>query len=1582
MKKFLLLLMGALSHLVFAQPTFRLVQAIVQTAETTSTGVWKLSLQRPDDFKLEDSVGFVVGLYSSSSFRNRDLSDVTVEETSGNTITASAKTINDIKPGDVVFLKQVLPGKLPFGGKLFNAAVQGIFVNAPSGESYYSWNQIVSGTKSWEDQVIAKMLADVKSTSSGALATTSAIQTFLTALARVPQVYAGRPLNFTEEFLGWVESGSTDYSIIDRFTKALGKDSDFENLKKTNRQTITRECLLNLTNASNVLHSAGGALNDFVNTMKVISRLSADVLSGEDLGKVHFFYGVALSIAEKYQESLEQYTLAATAYQNNNEVQYARSVSRQADCIKNLTDYEKSIEFYYQASGLWRQAIKKNPNHFNYYNLGNAFWNIAWAYGKLNKIFLSNQNYEKAFQVFDSIRSVTDAVTMLFNQAANFRELKDYENEIKLYQRAVAYAKADLNAEGEGEALDQITRMYSVQGKNDKALETYHRMDTLYTALGLTKKLAPVKWEIARLNSLLGKYSEAITIYETAYTLYLEVGDTANASVILSNMGAVYWGMSDVDKAIESHIKAIDMATKINFTSQAALSWRRLSDLYKETKNLTKQTEALNNANLMSEALKDTTELVKAYFEIGRSFGNSQETAKAEEYYNKALTLAQAKNDSSNMAWAYYWFGDLYRRIKPNEAVENYGKAIVLQRKLKDKSSLLHSLADQASITMTESVLNEALALAQELNDDKMIAYVSESLSEFYRLAGKTDLAHQRMDSSIQLYKKLKNRTFLVGIYITYSDKYLYDYGDFNKAQKLLNDAKLLLDSIDDPITVAQFHTAQSKFYKDQGQYNLAVAELDKARDISKSMKVELTLAHIYNAYGNIYKAQSKYELALKYQTMADSMFQALNLETPRLFSLASIGNIFFEQGDYTKAIESFKRSIQIMEDRAIQNTDMCKMLSGIGLTYSSMTNYEEAEKWLLKALETSKLIKATRTEAGILNDLGKLKIETKKYAEAEKFLLEAKSFLIEQNLMIERSTNATLLGHLYLKKGELEKAKAELTEAIVLAEKFGKDATLWEGYFRIGDYYRQSKNLKESKNYLLKSVGVIDKLRNNVVGGEEAQKLFSSNKWLLEVYEELISVLLELGEIEEAMGWLQKVNENNFRDKIRSLDVNFEDEAKNKMLAQEKEMKLKLDVIEKQIVAQKQAKYSDAGQIKTLEATRNIAEGDYLKFVNQTVNVQPELSKYFSNTVQPSQLKGKKKLIPKDMALVSYLVGEKQLYIFVATSDTVVARIVSVTKEKIHRDVNAMTNISKSHLGNFGTIDLTTQEAERKEVAKEVKQTDQMLKPFEEAYNYLISPISEFISGKGRLGIIPTGELNYIPFQLLGKTLKSNKFSMLINQFAMFYANSTDMLTRTVTGEKTLNILAFGNPDNTLPSTEREVNDIKKIFPSAQVYVQTEATEDKAKYASEEFNVMHFATHGNLDFEDFTKSYLTMASNKSKNEDGLLTLGELWGMEVMSNLDMVVLSACQTAVTKGSNESSPVSPASGFLQNGVKSVVATLWKVDDEATSILMNDFYKNIKTMDAVDAIRSAQSNLSNNPKFTHPFYWAAMVLIGDWR
>src|SRR5690606_33362977 len=137
------------------------------------------------------------------------------------------------------------------------------------------------------------------------------------------------------------------------------------------------------------------------------------------------------------------------------------------------------------------------------------------------------------------------------------------------------------------------------------------------------------------------------------------------------------------------------------------------------------------------------------------------------------------------------------------------------------------------------------------------------------------------------------------------------------------------------------------------------------------------------------------------------------------------------------------------------------------------------------------------------------------------------------------------------------------------------------------------------SRDYLKESVAVIEKIRNKVTGGEEARKLFSSDKNILKVYEALVDVLLQLGETELAMSYLQKNNEDNLKAKFKNLDVKFEDSNKRKIVEEERNMKARLDGIELQIAKEKAlpSDQQNKERIKNLEGTKPIAEGDYLKF-------------------------------------------------------------------------------------------------------------------------------------------------------------------------------------------------------------------------------------------------------------------------------------------------------------------------------------------------------------------------------------------------
>lgn len=1350
----------------------------------------------------------------------------------------------------------------------------------------------------------------------------------------------------------------------------------------------------------------------------------------ESLAYALDYQGVLSYDHKNYVQSIQSYSESEKIYR------HLKDTARLIKTKKNLFDAYKDSKQYSLAVVKAQERIALvNPTDLS--KRADAYWDFALLQGKdyLKNPRKAIELYKESERCYINLNDTANLVTIINNMAYQFRDLGDSVNAYKTHERALALTtqsnfrvnRADtyerfgftyghfknldkqLNSFNEsiqlyhelhdlikeGNAAENIAGVYKAKMEYNKVHDFYLKSIELYQKAGDKKEVASSYWDLAyNQGQHQHKYDEAIKNYRIAYDLFMETQDSVNASVMLSNIGQNYWSLLDFQKAIASHRAAIELATQCKNYEQLASSWSKLATLYTETNNPVESTNALVYALESLKITNDSTLLSSTYHDLAANSLKAKEYTKSFDFFNQAITIRKALRDTLNWASSVYQLAGGYQnKLEYKQSMDYYNQALILQRKVKDKSGIVYTLANMGMLTQgvdnnykqAEIFFNEAVKLATELKDDNILAYCYLRMKALYRSQGKAALADEYGIKALDLYKKNKQWKDVASTWVEIGSDASYVYGDNAKAIRYIDQAQVIADTLNDVYIKALVIGTKATVMREIGEFQKALVLANESLTLYEELHNEWGMAGTYIDLGNIYKQLGEYVLALQNQQRADSLYTKVKADYSRLAPLANIGEIYTSQGNYKKGLEYYEQSLALMKKANDLNENLSIIQAAIGESYFYLNNFSESDKWLKESLKTCELVGAIRPKVDALGVMGRLKIEEKKYDVAFTYLSDGVKISKEKNMKISYVGNLNLLGQLEVVRKNYVKAKLLLEESIKTSREMGKTNTLWESLYWLGILYKENKQLPESAKYLKESIEVIEKIRNKVSGGEEARKMFSSDKNILKVYEALVDVLLQQGETDLAMSYLQKNNEDNLKEKFKGLDVKFQDTNKNKVIDEERNKKAKLDGIEKQIENEKALpkEKQNLEKLKNLEGIKTVAEGDYLKFVNQQINVRPELSKFFNNSVQPAQLKGKKKQIPKDMALLSYLPGENQLYIFVATSDTVLAKVVNITRAQLTRNINAVLNIVKTNQGVFDKINIKSEKAEREEEVLEMKQSDALLKPFEELYHYMISPAIAEIAGKKRLCIIPNGSLSYIPFQLLGKTLQNGKFSLLMSQYSIFYANSTDMLLR-VTGSETrqFKILAFGNPDNTLPSTEREVVEIKSLFPNSSIFLREEATEDKAKFAGEEFNVMHFATHGNLDYEDFGKSFITMAGNPAKDEDGMLTLEELWGMDVMSHLNIVVLSACQTAVSKGSDESSPVSPASGFLQNGVKSVVATLWKVDDEATSILMQDFYKNIKTMDAVDALRLAQVNLSNNEKFSHPYYWAAAVLLGDWR
>jgi CHAT domain-containing protein len=263
---------------------------------------------------------------------------------------------------------------------------------------------------------------------------------------------------------------------------------------------------------------------------------------------------------------------------------------------------------------------------------------------------------------------------------------------------------------------------------------------------------------------------------------------------------------------------------------------------------------------------------------------------------------------------------------------------------------------------------------------------------------------------------------------------------------------------------------------------------------------------------------------------------------------------------------------------------------------------------------------------------------------------------------------------------------------------------------------------------------------------------------------------------------------------------------------------------------------------------------------------------------------------------------------------------------------------------------------------------------PARKLYDRLIAPLAAQLQGKSLL-IVAHGALHYLPFAALhdgsGFLLEKHSLRFLPSASVIRYLRSAQM-------EGRAGILAFGNPDLGDPAfdlkfAQDEALAIAKKMPESKALLRKEASEIAFRKFGGGFSALHFATHGEFRSDAPLNSALRLA--REGDSDGLLTVSKLYSSRIAA--DLVTLSACETGLGRIASGDDVVGLTRGFLYAGAATVVASLWKVDDQATSTLMMQFYDELRSGDRREALRKAQ--LAAREKFPHPYFWAAFQLTG---
>jgi CHAT domain-containing protein len=184
------------------------------------------------------------------------------------------------------------------------------------------------------------------------------------------------------------------------------------------------------------------------------------------------------------------------------------------------------------------------------------------------------------------------------------------------------------------------------------------------------------------------------------------------------------------------------------------------------------------------------------------------------------------------------------------------------------------------------------------------------------------------------------------------------------------------------------------------------------------------------------------------------------------------------------------------------------------------------------------------------------------------------------------------------------------------------------------------------------------------------------------------------------------------------------------------------------------------------------------------------------------------------------------------------------------------------------------------------------------------------------------------------------------------------------------------------LPSTAAEVDSVARLFPGEAVLLTGRAaTEEslKSQRPFSRFQVLHFAVHGYADSKFPERSALVLRTEKTSNEDGLLQDREIINLQLSA--DLVTLSACDSGFGKLQGQEGLSSLVKAFMFAGARTVVGSLWNLDDKLTTELMRRFYMNLVSGDTKGAaLRNAKLALMKEHGSLPTYYWAGFTLWGD--
>lgn len=549
-----------------------------------------------------------------------------------------------------------------------------------------------------------------------------------------------------------------------------------------------------------------------------------------------------------------------------------------------------------------------------------------------------------------------------------------------------------------------------------------------------------------------------------------------------------------------------------------------------------------------------------------------------------------------------------------------------------------------------------------------------------------------------------------------------------------------------------------------------------------------------------------------------------------------------------------------------------------------------------------------------------------------------------------------------------------------------------WEAYgqFRLGRAYHHLERYAEAVAAARAALDIVESQRAQVATEEGRAELLDAVRWYFDLNVsaagDAYAQAPDLHWVQEALRASERARARTLVELITELDLPHDAKVPAELRARAEAIGAEVRGLEaEQRLAR--AEHAPKARIEALEAEIVAKMAEYAKVRRAVQAADPRRAALLATPIV--DLPAARALLEPDTVAVELYLGAGGAYAIVVGTSTGAVRALGPqgpldeAARALHTNLSARNQRVPQETAAARAARIAAADAAAQEGLRTLRQD-------------LFGGIEGALEGHQRVVVVPDGALHYVPFAALLPELEVVTAPSL-SVLAALRARGAEARGQglALVGDPVLDaedprleVRGADAPDLRLPRLRfagAEIDAIAALVPESQRVVRRGFEANRAWVlggALASRRLVHFATHGLLDASEPARSGLVLSQlgPDGAPRDGFLSLADVYGLRLRA--DVVTLSACETALGKEVRSEGLVGLTRGLLHAGARQVVASLWKVHDQATRDLMVRFYRGLldEGLAPAAALRAAQRALAASERFSAPYYWAGFVLQGD--